>query len=77
MWEPRRLTTLRAFTASYRDIILPNSIRGIKARMIRWARHVAGIEETRSLYNILVGRPEGKKEIGIPRSESEDNRLYK
>jgi hypothetical protein len=34
---------------------------------IRWAEHVAGIGEIRNAYNILVGKPEGKRPLGRPR----------
>jgi hypothetical protein len=33
----------------------------IKARRMRWARHVARMGEVRGAYNILVGRPEGRR----------------
>ena len=39
----------------------PNSIRVIKSRRVRWAGHVARMGERRSVYRILVGRPDGKK----------------
>jgi hypothetical protein len=35
--------------------------------MMRWARHVALIEEKRNAYRILVGNPEGKILLGKPR----------
>jgi hypothetical protein len=35
-------------------------VRVIKARRMRWARHVACMGEVRGAYNILVGRPEGR-----------------
>jgi hypothetical protein len=37
-----------------------NIIRVIKPRMVRWAGHVAYMEEMRRVYKILVGEPEGK-----------------
>jgi hypothetical protein len=45
----------------------PGTFRVIKARMIRWARHVAHMVEVRGAYNILVGRPEGRRPLGRPR----------
>jgi hypothetical protein len=33
----------------------------IKLRRIRWAGHVARIEEKRNAYRILVGKSEGKR----------------
>jgi hypothetical protein len=36
----------------------------IKLRRMRWAEHVAPIEEKRNVYRILVGKPEGKRPLG-------------
>jgi hypothetical protein len=44
----------------YRSV---NVIRVIKARRIRWARHVARMGERRGAYRILMGKPEGKKHL--------------
>jgi hypothetical protein len=52
---------------------LPNIIRVIKARRMRWAGHVARMGERRGVYRVLVGRPEGKKSLGRPRRRWEDN----
>jgi hypothetical protein len=38
-------------------------IRVIKARRIRWAGHVARTGKVRGAYNILVGRPEGRRPL--------------
>jgi transcription termination factor 2 len=51
----------------------PNIVRVIKSRRMRWAGHVARMEEERSVYTVLVGRPEGKRPLGRPRSRWEDN----
>jgi hypothetical protein len=40
---------------------------------MRWAGHVARIGEVRDAYNILVGRPEGRRPLGRPRRRREDN----
>jgi hypothetical protein len=45
----------------------PNIIRVIKLKRIRWAGHVARMGEKRGAYRILVGRPEGRCPLGIPR----------
>jgi hypothetical protein len=45
----------------------PNIIRQIKLRKMRWAGHVAGMEEERKVYRVLVGKPEGKRPLGRPR----------
>jgi hypothetical protein len=46
----------------------PNIIRTIKSRRMRWAGHVALMGEKRNAYRILVGKPEGKRPLGRPRS---------
>jgi hypothetical protein len=51
----------------------PNIVRVIKARRMRWAGHVACMVEVRGAYNILVGRPEGRRPLGRPRRRWEDN----
>jgi hypothetical protein len=44
----------------------PGIVRVIKARMMRWAGHVARMGEVRGAYNILAGRPEGRRTMGRP-----------
>jgi hypothetical protein len=44
----------------------------IKARKMRWAEYVARME-TKSSYRLLVGKPEGKGPLGIPRRKWVDN----
>jgi hypothetical protein len=45
----------------------PNIIRMIKSRRMGWAGHVARMGEKRNAYRILVGKPEGRRPVGIPR----------
>jgi hypothetical protein len=45
----------------------------IKSRRISWAVHVARVEEMRETYKILIGEPEGKRQLGRPRRRREDN----
>jgi len=52
---------------------LPNIIRVIKSSRIRWAVHVAHIREMKNAYNILAGKPEGRRPLGGPRRRWEDN----
>jgi hypothetical protein len=51
----------------------PSIVRVIKARRMRWAGHVARVGEVMGAYNILVGRPEGRRPLGRPRRRWEDN----
>ena len=36
----------------------PNTVRVIKLRRMRWAKHVARMVEERGVYRVLVGKPE-------------------
>jgi hypothetical protein len=38
-----------------------------RIRMMRWAGHVARMGETRNVYGILMGKPEGKRPVRRPR----------
>jgi hypothetical protein len=49
-----------------------NIVRVIKSRTMRWAVHVARMEKGRGVHRILVGRPEGKIQLGRPRYRWED-----
>jgi len=40
---------------------------------MRWARNVACMGECRSVYRLLVGKPEGRKPLGRLRRRWEDN----
>ena len=50
-----------------------NIVRVIRFRRLRWAGHVARMEECRSAFNILTGTPTGKKLLGMPKHRWEDN----
>jgi hypothetical protein len=52
---------------------LPNIIRIIKSRRMRWAGYVARIGEDMNTYRILLGKPEGKRPLGKPRRRWMDN----
>jgi len=48
---------------------LPNIVRAVKLRRMRWARMGQG----RGVHRVLVGKPEGKRSLGRPRHRWEDN----
>ena len=52
---------------------LPNIVRVVKSRRMRWAGHVARMGKVRGVYRVLVGKPEGKRPLGRPRRRWEDN----
>ena len=53
--------------------IVPNIVRVVKSRRMRWAGHVARMGEDRGVHRVFVGTPEGKRPLGRPRRRWEDN----
>jgi len=51
----------------------PNIVRVIKSRRMRWAGHVARMGEERGMYRVLVGKSEGRRQLGRPRHRWVDN----
>ena len=51
----------------------PNIIWVIKSRTLRWAQHVAYMGERRGVYRVLVGKPEGKRQLGRHRHRLENS----
>jgi PAS domain-containing protein len=51
----------------------PNIIRMDKSRRMKWAWHVARIEQKRNAYRILVGNADGKRPLERPRRRWVDN----
>ena len=45
---------------------LPNIVRVVKSRRMRWAGHVARMGEGRGVQRVLVGKLEGKRPLGNP-----------
>jgi len=43
---------------------LPNIVRLVKSRRMRWVGHVPRMGENRGVHRVLVGKPEGKRQIG-------------
>jgi hypothetical protein len=50
-----------------------NIVRVIKLRRMRWAGHVACVEERKSTCRVLMGPPEGRRQLGRCRLRWEDN----
>jgi hypothetical protein len=50
----------------------PNIIRIIKSMRLRWAEHVARMGEKRNAYRLLVGQPDGKRQLRRPRRRWSD-----
>jgi len=44
----------------------------IKSRKMKWVGHVARMGEEMCVYEVLVGKPEGKRPPGRPRRKWED-----
>jgi hypothetical protein len=43
---------------------LPNIVRVVKSRRMRWAGHVARMGEGRGVYRVLVVKPEERRPLG-------------
>jgi hypothetical protein len=64
----------KLYTEELNDLYsLPNIVRVVKSRRMRWAGHVARMEEDRGVHGVLVGKPERKSPLGRPRRRWEDN----
>jgi hypothetical protein len=42
---------------------LPNILRVVKSRIMRWAGHVARMGERRGVHRVWVGKPEGDPDV--------------
>jgi hypothetical protein len=51
----------------------PNIVWVIRSRRMRWTGHVARMGDKRGAYNVLVGRPEGKRSLSRPRLSWKNN----
>jgi hypothetical protein len=52
---------------------LPNIVRVVKSRRMRWAGHVARMGEGKDVHKVLVGKPEGRRALGRLRRRWDDN----
>jgi hypothetical protein len=78
IFEPERDRVTRGWRKLHNEELhnlycSPSIIRIIKSRRIRWAGYAARMGEKRSVYRLLVGKPEGKRPLGRPRCRWIDN----
>jgi hypothetical protein len=78
VFGPKRDEVTRGWTKLHNEELhglysSPSIVRVIKARRMRWVGHVACMGEVVGAYNILVGRPEGRRSLGRPRRRWKDN----
>jgi hypothetical protein len=66
-WRKLRIEKLHNLYCS------PNVIRMIKSRRMRRPGHVGRMGAKRNAYRILVGKAEGKRQLGRPRNGWEDD----
>jgi hypothetical protein len=75
IFEPRRDEVTGEWRKLHKELnglyASPNNVRVIKSRRMRWAEHVARLEERRGVHK--VRKPEGKRPLGRPRRRWEDN----
>ena len=45
----------------------PNIARVIKSRRLRWVDHLSRLKEGRTAFQIVTGKPTGKRPVGRPR----------
>jgi hypothetical protein len=50
-----------------------NIVRVVKSIRMRWVGHVARMGEERDVYRVLVGKSEGKRQLGRPKRRWDDN----
>ena len=51
----------------------PNTVRSLKSRRLKWAGHIARMQQSTNAYRFLVGKPEVNRSIGRPRHRWEGN----
>ena len=74
IFGPRRDEVTGEWRRLHNDLYTsPNIARVIKSRRMRWVGHVARMGEERGAYRVLVGKPEGKRQLGRPRRRWVDN----
>ena len=51
----------------------PDIVRVIKSRLLRWAGHVARMQEGRSAFKMLTGKSTGKRPLGRSRHRLDED----
>jgi hypothetical protein len=69
IFGPKREEVMREWRKLHNDELndlrsSPNIVWVIKSRRMRWAGHVASIEERKDTCRVLVGKSEGKRALG-------------
>jgi sorting nexin-29 len=67
VWRRRHNRELREIAK------MPTIVQWITSQRLRWAGHVARMEEGRMIGNIARGTPEGRRPVGRPRMRWRDN----
>jgi len=68
LFGPKREEVTREWRKLYNEelndlYLSPNIVRIIKSRRMRWTGHVAHMGDSRGLYRVLGGKPEGKRPL--------------
>jgi hypothetical protein len=71
VFGPKRDKVTREWRKLYNEELkdlysLPNIVRVVKSKRMRWAGHVARMWEDRGVHRVLVGKPEGKRPLRRP-----------
>jgi hypothetical protein len=53
--------------------VAPDILRVMKSRRLRWAGQVARMTDDRTVHRVLVGKLQGKRPVGRPRTRWADN----
>jgi len=57
----------------HHSLCSPYIVRVIKSGRLRWAGHVARMEEGRRAFKMITGKPTGKRPLRRPRRRWENN----
>jgi hypothetical protein len=78
VFEPKRVGVTGEWRKLHNEELndlysLPNIVRVVKSRRMRWADYVSRMVEDRGVHRVLVGKPDGKRPMGRPKRRWEDN----